>query len=231
MEKNEKKELWQFFFNYPKKKYNIYMEKLTEYPDYKMYDEELIDKNKGKWKDYFKNDNPIYLEIGCGSGNFTANNAEKFLDRNYLALELRFKRLVMAATKSKKRGLPNLLFLRKRGEKLLEFLSENEISGLYINFPDPWTGSEHKRLISKELFQKLDVVMKSGGKFFFKTDHEGYYSDVLELLNELDGYDVVFHTDDLYNTEKIHENIQTEFEQMFLSKHNMNIKYIEVIKK
>ena len=231
MEKNEKKELWLFFFNYPKKKYNIYMEKLTEYPDYIMYDEELIDKNKGKWKDYFKNDNPIYLEIGCGSGNFTANNAEKFLDRNYLALELRFKRLVMAATKSKKRGLPNLLFLRKRGEKLLEFLSENEISGLYINFPDPWTGSEHKRLISKELFQKLDVVMKSGGKFFFKTDHEGYYSDVLELLNELDGYDVVFHTDDLYNTEKIHENIQTEFEQMFLSKHNMNIKYIEVIKK
>ena len=231
METKEKKELWQYFFNYPKKQYNIYMQKLTEYPDYIIYDEEEADKNKGKWSDYFQNDNPIYLEIGCGSGNFTVNNAEKFLDRNYLALELRFKRLVMAAVKSEKRGLKNLLFIRKRGEKILDFLGENEISGLYINFPDPWTGAEHKRLISKELFEKLNVVMKKDGKFFFKTDHEGYYLDALELLQSLDGYEVVFHTDDLYNTEKIHENIQTEFEQMFLSKHNMNIKYIEVIKK
>lgn len=227
----EKKELWQYFFNYPKRHYNIYMEKLTEYPDYIMYDEDLIDRNKGKWNSYFNNENPVFLEIGCGSGNFTAGNAEKFPERNYIALELRFKRLVLAATKSKKRDLKNLVFLRKRGEKLLDFLDQNEISGLYINFPDPWTGSEHKRLISRDLFKTLDIVLKPSGKFFFKTDHEGYYLDVLELVKDLDGYKIIFHTDDLYNTDKIHDNIQTEFEQMFLSKHNMNIKYIEIEKK
>ncbi|MCP1225113.1 tRNA (guanosine(46)-N7)-methyltransferase TrmB [Sebaldella sp. S0638] len=231
MENKEKKELWQYFFNYPKKHYNIYMEKMTEYPEYIIYDEEVTDSKKNKWNEYFGNENPVYLEIGCGSGNFTAGNAQKFPDRNYIALELRFKRLVMAAVKSEKRDLKNIVFLRKRGEKLLDFLGEGEISGLYINFPDPWTGSEHKRLINKELFDMLDVIMKPKGKFFFKTDHEGYYYDTLELLKDLDGYEIVFHTDDLYNTEKIRDNIQTEFEQMFLSKHNMNIKYIEIIKK
>ena len=73
--------------------------------------------------------------------------------------------------------------------------------------------------------------MKPEGRFFFKTDHEGYYHDTLNLVSGMDKYEIMFHTDDLYNTEKIKDNIQTEFEQMFLSKHNMNIKYIEIMKK
>ena len=73
--------------------------------------------------------------------------------------------------------------------------------------------------------------MKPSGKLFFKTDHEGYYYYTLELVKGLAKYEIVFHTDDLYNTEKVKDNIQTEFEQMFLSKHNMNIKYIEIVKK
>ena len=77
----------------------------------------------------------------------------------------------------------------------------------------------------------LDIIMKPSGKFFFKTDHVGYYHDTLELVKGLTKYEIVFHTDDLYNTEKVKDNIQTEFEQMFLSKHNMNIKYIEIVKK
>ena len=68
------------------------------------------------------------------------------------------------------------------------------------------------------------------GKLFFKTDHQQYYENVLELLKELEKYRVVYHTDDLHNSEKAQDNIKTEFEQMFLSKHNMNIKYIEVEK-
>ena len=99
MENKQKKELWEYFFNYPKKHYNIYMEKMTEYPEYIIYDEEITDSKKNKWNEYFGNENPIYLEIGCGSGNFTAGNAQKFPGKNYIALELRFKRLVMAAVK------------------------------------------------------------------------------------------------------------------------------------
>jgi tRNA (guanine-N7-)-methyltransferase len=207
------------------------MFEIVNYPDYIMYDEEKIDSYKNKWNEFFNNNNDIYLEIGCGSGNFTVKNAEKFPDRNFIGLELRLKRLVLGAQKSEKRDLKNIVFLRKRGEKILEFLSENEISGIYINFPDPWEGEESKRLISVELFEKLDKCLKSGGKFFFKTDHLDYYKYVLEISEQLDNYKLLFNTEDLYSTEKINDNIQTEFEQMFLSKHKMNIKYIEFEKK
>ena len=111
-----------------------------------------------------------------------------------------------------------------------DFVGKNEISGVYINFPDPWEGEEKKRVINEELFSKLDVILKIDGKLFFKTDHEKYYEDVLELVKTLENYEIVYHTRDLHNSEKVNENIKTEFEQMFLSKHNMNIKYIEIKK-
>ena len=63
------------------------------------------------------------------------------------------------------------------------------------------------------------------------SDEQGFRKDTLELVKGMTKYEIVFHTDDLYNTEKVKDNIQTEFEQMFLSKHNMNIKYIEIVKK
>ena len=222
------KEIWKYFFQKPKKNYNKYMCEMLDYPEYLMYDNEKVNEFRGKWNKFFKNENDIYLEIGCGSGNFTVQNAQKFLDRNYIALELRFRRLVLGAKKAAKRNLKNILFLRKRGETILEFFGEKEISGVYINFPDPWEGEEKKRVISEDLFKKLDVVLKSKGKLFFKTDHEQYYRDVLELVENLENYEVIFHTDNLHNSEKAQQNIKTEFEQMFLSKHNMNIKYIEI---
>jgi len=225
-----KKEVWQYFFEKPKRNYNKYMFEMVEYPDYLMYDNEKVDSYKGKWNEFFGNDNDIFLEIGCGSGNFTVGNAEKFKDRNYIALELRFKRLVLGARKSQKRHLKNILFIRKRGETVLDFIGDNEISGMYINFPDPWEGEEKKRVISKSLFFKLDIVLKTNGKLFFKTDHDQYYENVLELINELDNYKIIYHTNDLHNSEKASENIKTEFEQMFLSKHNMKIKYVEIQK-
>lgn len=225
------KEIWKFFFEKPKKNYNQYVYEMLKYPNYIMYNNEEVEGYKGKWNNFFKNENDIFLEIGCGSGNFTVGNAEKYKNRNYIALELRFKRLVMAAKKSVKRNLDNLVFLRIRGEKILDFIGNNEISGVYINFPDPWEGEEHKRIITKDLFENLNAILKNGGKLYFKTDHEQYYEDVLKLINdEIDNYEIVFNTNDLHNSIKASENIKTEFEQMFLSKHNMNIKYIEIEK-
>lgn len=224
------KEIWKYFFEKPKKNYNKYMCEMLEFPEYLMYNNESVDSYRGKWSEFFQNDNDIYLEIGCGSGNFTVKNAQKFKDRNYIALELRFKRLVLAAKKSKKRNLNNILFIRKRAETILDFIGKNEITGVYVNFPDPWEGEERKRVISEDLFSRLDIILKTGGKLFFKTDHEQYYEDVLELVNNIDNYKVIYRTKDLHNSEKAEENIRTEFEEMFLSKHNMNIKYIEIEK-
>jgi len=224
------KEIWKYFFEKPKKNYNKYMCEMLEFPEYLMYNNESVDNYCGKWSEFFQNDNDIYLEIGCGSGNFTVKNAQKFKDRNYIALELRFKRLVLGAKKSKKRNLNNILFVRKRAETILDFIGKNEITGVYVNFPDPWEGEERKRVVSEDLFLRLNAILKTGGKLFFKTDHEQYYEDVLELVNDIDNYKVIYKTRDLHNSEKAHENIRTEFEEMFLSKHNMNIKYIEIEK-
>ena len=224
------KEIWKYFFEKPKKNYNKYMCEMLEFPEYLMYNNESVDSYRGKWSEFFQNDNNIYLEIGCGSGNFTVKNAQKFKDRNYIALELRFKRLVLAAKKSKKRNLNNILFIRKRAETILDFIGKNEITGVYVNFPDPWEGEERKRVVSEDLFSRIDIILKTGGKLFFKTDYEQYYEDVLELVNSIDNYKVIYRTRDLHNSEKAEENIRTEFEEMFLSKHNMNIKYIEIEK-
>ena len=227
---NEKKDLWKHFFHSEKSNYNIYMYKLLDYPEYIIYDSELMKEKKGKWNQFFKDDNPIALEIGTGSGNFMRQLAERNPNKNFIGLELRFKRLVLSAEKCKKRAMKNVALLRKRGEEIEEFLGKNEISEMYINFPDPWEGTEKNRIIQESLFKTLDNIMKKDGILYFKTDHDVYYSDVLDLVKTLENYEVIYHTSDLHNSEKAENNIKTEFEQLFLHKYNKNINYIEIKK-
>ncbi|WP_156286490.1 tRNA (guanosine(46)-N7)-methyltransferase TrmB [Oceanivirga salmonicida] len=224
------RELWTYFFTKPKNYYNQYMYKMVEYPEYLMFSNDEIINSKGKWNKVFNNDNPIHLEIGSGSGNFAISMAKKNEKINYLCDELRLKRLVFSAKKSKKENLKNIKFIRYDANNLTEFLGENEIDTLYINFPDPWEGSEHKRMLSDNLLSNLDTVMKKGGKIYFKTDHLDYYLNVLNLINESSKYDVVRHTDNLYETDLKESNIQTEFEHLFIHKIKTNIKYVEIIK-
>lgn len=224
------KELWTYFFDKEKRVYNQYMYKMLDYPKHIIFDEEQIINTKNKWNNLFNNENDIYLEIGSGSGNFTVANAIKNPSINYIGVELRLKRLVYSAKKSEKSNLDNIVFIRKRAETLQEFIGKNELSGMYINFPDPWEGEEDKRIISIELFKDLDIVLKKGGMIFFKTDHTKYYEDVLNMIAHLDNYKVIYNTDDLHNSIKSKDNIMTEFESLFTYKHNIKTKYIEIKK-
>lgn len=232
MEHKEKEieELWSYFFKKPRNNYNPYMLRLLDFPDYILFKKKMMNDYKGKWKEFFKNENPIYLEIGTGSGNFTKEIAKRHPERNFIGLELRFKRLCLAASKCQKESLNNVVFLRRRGEELSEFLGKEELSGLYINFPDPWEGNEKNRMIQEKLFSFLDSILKVGGVLFFKTDHDQYYQDVLALVRSLEHYQVIYHTSDLHQSEKAENNIKTEFEHLFLYKHNKNINYIEIQK-
>ena len=90
-----KEDLWRHFFKNPRKNYNPYIYKLLDFPEYIIYDKEIMDSYKGKWREFFKNDNPIYLEIGSGSGNFAQGMAMRYPERNHIGLELRFKRKLM----------------------------------------------------------------------------------------------------------------------------------------
>nr|WP_297407635.1 hypothetical protein [uncultured Cetobacterium sp.] len=109
-------------------------------------------------------------------------------------------------------------------------MENGEIEGLYINFPDPWEGNEKNRILQPKLFELLDVIMNVEGTLFFKTDHDQYYSDVLEFSKDLENYEVIYHTPDLHNSPKAVDNIRTEFEDLFICKHNKNINYIEIKK-
>ncbi|MBP6063200.1 MAG: tRNA (guanosine(46)-N7)-methyltransferase TrmB [Fusobacteriaceae bacterium] len=224
------KDLWRHFFKYPRKNYNPYILKMLEYPEYIAFDKEVINAEKGKWNERFGNDNPLYLEIGSGSGNFTNGLSERHKDRNYIALELKFKRLVLAADKVRRRDAKNVFFIRRRAEEILEFIGEQELEGVYINFADPWEEKLKNRVIQPKLFKSLDILLKKGGLIFIKTDHDGYYYDIMEFVKELDSYEVVYHTSDLHSSDKAGENILTEFEQLFINKHSKNINYIEILK-
>jgi tRNA (guanine-N7-)-methyltransferase len=221
--------MWQNFFQSEKKFLNPYINKLLENKDYVMYEKTDIDSKKGKWQEHFGNENPVYLEIGSGAGNFTVRNSEKYRDKNYIGVELRFKRLILSANKARKRDLKNILFLRRNGVDLLNFIGENEIDGMYINFPDPWEKKVKNRIISKELFDKLEIIMKNGAKLYFKTDHYEYYCDVLEKMKDIKGFKIVYNTENLYESEKAEDNISTEFEDLFL-KQGLKINYIEIEK-
>lgn len=227
---DKKKELWKHFFHSEKANYNKYMYQLLDYPEYIIYDSNKMKNNINNWKDYFKNNNPIAIEIGTGSGNFIKELALRNPNKNFIGLELRFKRLCLAADKCRKNNLTNVLLLRKRGEELEEFIGINEIDEMYINFPDPWEGNEKNRIIQTKLFNTLEKIMKIDGKLFFKTDHDIYYKDVLELVDGLEKFKVIYHTDDLHSSEKAINNIKTEFEQLFLNKHKKNINYIEIMR-
>jgi tRNA (guanine-N7-)-methyltransferase len=148
-----------------------------------------------------------------------------------MALEIRFKRLVLSARRSEKMGLDNLLFIKRRGEEITNFIGQEEMAGLYINFPDPWEGKEKNRILQPKLFKLLDEILAKDGRLFFKTDHDAYYADVLEFMPEVEGYEVVYHTADLHNSPLAEENIMTEFESLFTYKHQKNINYIEIRKK
>lgn len=226
------RELWTYFFNRPRSYYNKYMYEMLDYPEYIIFDSEEIENNKSKWKNIYPNkDGDIYLEIGSGSGNFSTQLAEKNKHINLLCNELRLKRLVVSAKKAKKLNLDNIKYIRYDANNLGDFLGENEISGIYINFPDPWVGDEHKRMLGENLLEKLDKVLKKGAKIFFKTDHLDYYESVVTLIKNAKNYDIVVKSDDLYSDENLlKNNIQTEFEHLFIHKIKTKIKYVEIIK-
>ncbi|WP_068267819.1 tRNA (guanosine(46)-N7)-methyltransferase TrmB [Caviibacter abscessus] len=223
-------ELWTYFFNKPKRYYNKYMFEMVEYPNYLIFSGEEIKNLKGNWNNVFQNENGIYLEIGSGSGNFTIEMATKHKDKNFIGDELRLKRLVYSAKKSEKRDLKNIKFIRYDATHLNEFIAHDELSGLFINFPDPWEGEEHKRILSESLLNTLRPLLKDNSKIYFKTDHLDYYNSVLELIKKTDNYKVIYHTDDLHNTDYKPENIRTEFENLFINKLKISIKYIEILK-
>ena len=179
---------------------------------------------RGKWKDSFKNPSlPLYLELGCGKGNFIAETASRHKEVNYIAIDLvdamlgLAKRNVEQTYKEKNLETDNIYLTRFDIERIGLILSkEDEIERIYINFCNPWPRGKHhkKRLTHIRQLEKYKEFLKPGGKIYFKTDDDNLFLESLEYFKQA-SFEIVKKTDDLHQEKDFWENIETEHEKMF----------------
>ncbi len=175
----------------------------------------------------FANKNPLHLEIGSGSGNFLKTMAEENPSINFIGVDLRFKRLVSSANKSK--DFNNIVFIKGRGENVDKILKNNPLDHLYIFFPDPWPKKRHKknRLVNAQFLKKISNILKNNGIIEIKSDHGEYFDFMIEEIKK-SPYEVEELSRDLYS-EKSLDQSASEFEQMFYNQ-GLKINYVRLRK-
>ncbi|QFR39111.1 tRNA (guanosine(46)-N7)-methyltransferase TrmB [Candidatus Gracilibacteria bacterium 28_42_T64] len=212
---------------------NPYIEKVKAHPNIITKSEEAS-KHKGKWNEFFGNNNPIVLEIGTGLGNFFSTEASKNPDKNYIGMEIKYKRVYNTAEKTIAKGGENFVVIKDFAQKITDIFADGELELTYIFFPDPWAKKDRQKkhkLLQEEFLTNLCNKTKIGGKVIFKTDHKEYFDETLEILDELNLWEQSRKT---YHYEKDIEEFDvtniTEFEQIFRG-HKLEICYIELTKK
>ncbi|NLJ89508.1 MAG: tRNA (guanosine(46)-N7)-methyltransferase TrmB [Clostridiales bacterium] len=175
---------------------------------------------KGKWNKYFKNDNPIHIEIGMGKGQFIIELAQRNPNINYIGIEKFSSVLVRAIEKLDEREdeISNLLLIRFDAEYINNIFEEDEIERIYLNFSDPWPKARHakRRLTSKEFLGRYDKFLTRSGEIIFKTDNKSLFDFSLEEIKETD-WKLRNVTYDLHNSEFAKDNVLTEYEEKFSS--------------
>lgn len=170
----------------------------------------------GKWQTRFAKEQPIYIEVGSGKGQFITQMAQKYPDRNFIAVEIQESAIAVILQKQVELKLPNLQLLLGNGAALTTFFAENEVAGVYLNFSDPWPKTRHekRRLTYKSFLAEYQQIMQPTGYLRFKTDNQGLFEYSLMSLND---YGMVFDdiSLDLHNSELAEDNIQTEYEEKF----------------
>lgn len=185
---------------------------------------------KGQWAgQHFKNKNPIVLELGCGKGEYTVSLGRLFPDINFIGLDYKGNRIWRGAKTALEEGIENVAFLRIQIENLLDYFNENEISNIWITFPDPQPqiSREKKRLTSPRFLQMYRSILRKNGAVHLKTDSDSLYLYTLQKVNE-PGFELQIDTSDLYNSEFADEvlSIKTYYEKKYLAT-NKNINYIK----
>ena len=178
---------------------------------------------KGKWKEKFKNKNPIHLELGCGKGQFISQLAVENQNINYIAIDLvdamlgLAKRNVETIYKEHNVEPENIYLTRFDIERIFLILDKNdEIERIYINFCNPWPKGKHrkKRLTHTRQLEKYKEFLIPNGEVYFKTDDDDLFNASLNYFEE-SGFEIVCKTYDLHNQPIFEKNIETEHEKMF----------------
>lgn len=132
---------------------------------------------KGMWKDFFKNKNPVLLELACGRGEYTLGLAQMFPQKNFIGIDVKGNRMYIGAKKCLSENINNAAFLRTQIEKLTEYFNPGEVDEIWLTFPDPHlrTSRAKKRLTHPRFLRLYQQVLRSGGVIHLKTDSPDLY--------------------------------------------------------
>ena len=199
---------------------------LFEYP-YSVIDDVPFDM-KGNWnRDFFKNENPIVLELGCGRGEYTVGLARRYADKNFIGVDIKGARMWTGATEALNEGLTNAAFLRTNIEIIDRFFAPGEVSEIWLTFSDPQMKKATKRLTSTYFMERYRKFLVPGGLIHLKTDSNFMFTYTKYMI-EANQLPVEFMTDDLYHSGMDDDilSIRTYYEQQWLDR-GLNIKYIK----
>lgn len=187
---------------------------------------------KGKWRsDYFHNDNPIVLELGCGKGEYTVGLAKHFPHKNFIGVDIKGARMFIGASEALEKKMENVAFLRTKIDFIVDYFAENEVDEIWLTFSDPQPKKPRKRLSSPLFIERYKKILKPGGIVHMKTDSDILFEYTEEQIKE-NGYECLELTWDLYGSlpETIDPqtrdifHIKTHYEQLFTAKGSV-IKY------
>lgn len=164
--------------------------------------------------------NNTYCEIGSGSGEHLIEQARREPSALFIGFEVRYKRAFRTAEKSEQIGQNNLLIIKADGRLISRFFNEDELSGVFINFPDPWAKKRwvKHRILNDGYIKLLLQLLKHTGFLSFKTDDSGYYQSVSKIIRGISEYKISKSSEDLHLSPYKSSNILTEFERLFISK-------------
>ncbi|WGH74570.1 tRNA (guanosine(46)-N7)-methyltransferase TrmB [Tenacibaculum tangerinum] len=175
---------------------------------------------QGKWYTFFKNDNPIVLELGCGKGEYTIALAEKHPDKNFIGIDIKGARFWRGAKTALENNLNNVAFIRTQIELVDHIFAENEVSEIWITFPDPqikYKRTKH-RMTNTEFLKKYHRILNSEGTVNLKTDSEFMHGYTLGLLHG-EGHEILHANHDVYKNVYSPEEVtgtQTFYEKQYL---------------
>lgn len=205
---------------------------MEEYPHVFQYPFAVLQEKgfemKGKWNEkFFKNTNPIVLELGCGRGEYTVGLAKLYPENNFIGVDIKGARMWSGAKQSLEEGLSNVAFLRTHIELLANFFDQGEISEIWITFPDPQMNKVNKRMTSTRFMKLYGQFLKPNGVIHLKSDSNFMFAYTTEMV-KLNNLEVLFGTEDLYHS-GLEDNvltIKTFYEQQWIAR-GLNIKYVK----
>lgn len=182
---------------------------------------------RGQWQNHFKNDNPVILEVACGKGHYARGLGQMYPDNNYIGVEIKGNRLWTGAHQALVNKEENVAFLRARIEFMEYYFAPEEVSEIWITFPDPQLGKARKRTTAPRFLDVYrNLLKKENNIVHLKTDSTELYDYTMEVLQE-QNIEILYQNDNIYAQplDFPELEIKTFYEEMHL-KDNRTIKYI-----